>query len=125
MRIFLVIALLALTACQAQRTLVVTSEPAGAFLYDQIASFNVGLEFAAVGRIAGVRIAPDAVADYRTPTLVISGSEDVLFTPAALDSVAETLPGARLERFEGCGHSTYFEQPDRFNQILLEFLEAT
>ena len=30
MRIFLVIALLALTACQAQRTLVVTSEPPGA-----------------------------------------------------------------------------------------------
>ncbi len=32
MRIFLVTALLALTACQAQRTLIVTSEPTGAFV---------------------------------------------------------------------------------------------
>jgi pimeloyl-ACP methyl ester carboxylesterase len=100
------------------------SNPAGAFLYDQISSFNRGLDPGDVGKIAGVRISTNDVAGYRTPTLVISGSEDVLFTPAALDSVAATLPGASLERFGGAGHSTYFEQPERFNRVLLEFLEA-
>ena len=100
------------------------SNPTGAFLYDQLSSFNRGLDPGAVGKITSVRFVSDDVADYRTPTLVISGSEDVLFPPAALDSVAATLPGARLERFEGAGHSTYFEQPERFNRTLLEFLEA-
>lgn len=100
------------------------ADPAGAFLYDQIASFNPELDPAAVGRIAGVRITASELRDYRTPTLVISGSEDVLFTPEALTSVAATLPGAVLERFEGAGHSTYFEQPDRFNRTVLRFLEA-
>ncbi|MCH2173402.1 alpha/beta hydrolase [Myxococcota bacterium] len=97
---------------------------AGAFLYEQIANFNRGLDPSAVGKIGGTRIAPAAVTDYRTPTLVISGNEDVLFPPEALVSVAEALPGARLERFDGAGHSTYFEQPDRFNQVVIEFLEA-
>lgn len=101
------------------------SNPAGAFLYDQIASFNRGLEPGAVGKIAGVRISAADLADFRTPTLVISGDEDVLFPPDALDSVAATLPGARLERFAGVGHSTYFEQPDRFNETVLAFLEAS
>lgn len=100
------------------------SNPAGAFLYEQISSFNCGLGRGAVGGIASVRIAPEEVSDYRTPTLVISGSEDVLFPPDALESVAEALPGARLEHFEDAGHSTYFEQPDRFNEVVLEFVEA-
>jgi len=99
------------------------SNPAGAFLYDQIAGFNRGLDPAAVGKIVGVRITAADLAGYKTPTLLISGSEDVLFPPDALDSVARVLPGARLERFEGAGHSSYFEQPERFNRTVLEFLE--
>jgi pimeloyl-ACP methyl ester carboxylesterase len=100
------------------------SDPAGSFLYAQISSFNRGLDPDAVAKISGVRISPDDLTDYRVPTLVISGPEDVLFPPAALASVAEALPGARLERLEGAGHSTYFEQPDRFNELVLSFLEA-
>ena len=100
------------------------SNPAGAFLYDQLASFNRGLDPAAVAKIASVRRSADDIVNYRTPTLVISGSEDVLFTPPAMESVARTLSGARLERFEGIGHSTYFEAPERFNQLVVEFLEA-
>lgn len=100
------------------------SSPVGAFLYDQIASFNRALDPAAVAKIAGVRITPADVVRYRTPTLVISGGEDVLFTPAALESVAAGLPGARLARLDGVGHSAYFEQPERFNELVLEFLEA-
>lgn len=98
--------------------------PTGAFLYDQIAGFNLGLEPGAVARIAGVRIAAEDLESFRTPTLVVSGDEDVLFPPAALESVAAAIPGARFERFEATGHSTYFERPDRFNALVLGLLEA-
>lgn len=77
-----------------------------------------------MGKIAGVRVTAADLAAYATPTLVISGDEDVLFTPEALASVAETIPDARLERFEATGHSAYFERPERFNRVVLEFLEA-
>jgi pimeloyl-ACP methyl ester carboxylesterase len=100
------------------------ASPEGAFLYDQIAAFNLGLEPGAVGRIAGVRVAPEDLAGLATPTLVISGDEDVLFTPEALDSVAAAIPGARLERLAATGHSAYFERPERFNRLVLDFLAA-
>jgi len=100
------------------------AHPEGAFLYDQIAGFNVGLEPGAVGRIAGVRVTAADLAGFATPTLVISGDEDVLFTPDALASVAEAIPGARLERLAATGHSAYFERPEAFNRLVLEFLAA-
>jgi len=100
------------------------AHPEGEFLYDQIAGFNVGLEPGAVGRIAGVRVTADALAGFATPTLVISGDEDVLFTPDALASVAAAIPGARLERLTATGHSAYFERPEAFNRLVLAFLAS-
>jgi pimeloyl-ACP methyl ester carboxylesterase len=97
---------------------------AGAFLYDQISAFNPALDPASLGRLGSVRIAPEALEGYATPTLVISGDEDVLFTRDALASVAHAIPGARLEGFEATGHSAYFERPDAFNDVVLGFLEA-
>jgi 3-oxoadipate enol-lactonase len=100
------------------------ANPEGAFLYDQIAAFNVDLEAGAVAKIGGVRIAPEDLDGFATPTLVVSGDEDVLFPPEALTSVAEAVPGARLERLEATGHSAYFERPERFNRLVLDFLAA-
>lgn len=96
----------------------------GRFTPSKIASFNSGLDPAALSKLVTVRIMADDLAGYDTPTLMLSGDEDVLFPPDALDSVAAALPGARLERFAGLGHSTYFEQPERFNQTVSAFLEA-
>ena len=76
----------------------------------------------ALARLGQTRIAPDHVTQLRVPTLVISGHEDVLFPPEALRSVAAALPGARLIELPEVGHSSYFEVPERFNQIVLEFL---
>jgi pimeloyl-ACP methyl ester carboxylesterase len=40
----------------------------------------------------------------RAPTVVIHGTEDPLVRPVAGRSVAEAIPGARLEMIEGMGH---------------------
>jgi pimeloyl-ACP methyl ester carboxylesterase len=62
------------------------------------------------------------------PTLVMVGSEDVL-TPldmgpdgAGARYVAEHLPDARLEIFEGSGHGHYIEQAEESITAILEFL---
>jgi pimeloyl-ACP methyl ester carboxylesterase len=97
-------------------------EPAMAYLYTQIANMN-DVPAALLASITAARTEPAELADFSTPTLVISGSKDVLFPPEVLQNVADTIPGAQLERFEGAGHSTYFEQPDRFNTVVSAFIE--
>ena len=58
----------------------------------------------------------------RVPTLVIAGDEDRVYPPGATRNLAERIPGARFVEFTGCGHLSNLEQPDRFNQVVLEFL---
>jgi pimeloyl-ACP methyl ester carboxylesterase len=34
------------------------------------------------------------------------------------------LPRSQLVVMEGCAHAPYFEQPGRFNQVVLDFLRT-
>jgi pimeloyl-ACP methyl ester carboxylesterase len=56
------------------------------------------------------------------PTLVVTGSEDVIIKPDDARALARAIPGARLEVIEEAGHLPSLEQPERFNQSLLDFL---
>ena len=98
-------------------------QPGRAFLYEQISSFNQGIPPSLLGKLPEARTLPEDLGAYRVPTLVIAGSKDVLFTPEVLREVADTIPGAELVELDGAGHSTYFEQPERFNATVAEFLD--
>jgi hypothetical protein len=37
----------------------------------------------------------------------------------------ETIPGSRLEIFEGVGHYPHCEAPDRFVDVLVDFITST
>jgi 3-oxoadipate enol-lactonase len=58
----------------------------------------------------------------RVPTLVIAGDEDHVYPPALARDVARRIPGARLVMVEGAGHLVNLAQPERFNQLVLEFI---
>jgi len=60
--------------------------------------------------------------NIRVPTLVIAGDEDTVYPPALAREVARRIPGARLVMVEGAGHLVNLEQPERFNQLVLEFI---
>jgi 3-oxoadipate enol-lactonase len=64
----------------------------------------------------------DRLAGIAAPTLVLHGTEDVVVDPANADLLARLIPGARVERFEGCGHLLFWEEPDRFVEVVGEFL---
>jgi pimeloyl-ACP methyl ester carboxylesterase len=97
--------------------------PGRAFLYDQISSFNTLPDLPAMlAQIGSVRIAPDDLSGFRIPTLVVAGHDDVLFPLDAMKSVAAAIPGAELVEFETAGHSAYFEEPERFNQVVSAFV---
>ena len=55
------------------------------------------------------------------PTLVLAGDADLGVPPPMARAVAAHIPGSRLEIVPESGHSAYWERPDVFNRILLDF----
>jgi len=60
-------------------------------------------------------------AAVRCPALVVHGAADHVIDPASGRALAAAL-GARLEIFEGSGHSPHTRVPARFNLLLREFV---
>ncbi|MBV8408572.1 MAG: alpha/beta hydrolase [Alphaproteobacteria bacterium] len=65
---------------------------------------------------------PGELKDFRVPTLLIAGGEDVVFPPFLASDIAASLPCGEAELIPQAGHSPYFEEPDRFNRLLESFL---
>ena len=56
------------------------------------------------------------------PTLVLVGEDDVITPPAVAKSLAEAIPGARLEVIAKAGHMAPYENPSVANAVILRFL---
>jgi 3-oxoadipate enol-lactonase len=67
----------------------------------------------------------DRVADLpniKVPVLLVYGADDRL-TPVKIgERMQRDIPNARLEVIEDAGHLVNIEQPDRFNELVIEFL---
>ncbi len=59
------------------------------------------------------------------PILIVWGSEDPIIPVSHAEAAVETIPGARLEVFDGVGHLPQIEAPGRFVAVLERFLAAT
>jgi 3-oxoadipate enol-lactonase len=64
----------------------------------------------------------DRLGKIAAPTLVVHGTEDVVVDPGNADLLARLIPDARVEWFEGCGHLLFWEEPDRFVEVVGEFV---
>jgi pimeloyl-ACP methyl ester carboxylesterase len=56
------------------------------------------------------------------PTLVLTGDLDVVVDRRNSELLAAAIPGARFELFPGGGHLFFWEQPERFVEVVEEFL---
>jgi pimeloyl-ACP methyl ester carboxylesterase len=56
------------------------------------------------------------------PTLIISGSQDLLTSPKASEALARRIGGARLARLDGVGHAMMQEAPGKVLDVLRSFL---
>jgi 3-oxoadipate enol-lactonase len=59
----------------------------------------------------------------KPPTLVITGADDTTVSPARQKLLAEGIPGARQVVIPRAGHAVSVDQPEPFNQALLDFLK--
>jgi pimeloyl-ACP methyl ester carboxylesterase len=60
--------------------------------------------------------------EVRAPTLVITGSQDMLTPFGDAEELAEMIPGSRLRELRGAAHGLMVEQPGAFNAAVLDFL---
>jgi len=57
------------------------------------------------------------------PTLVVAGDRDRTVPMVCKQELARGIPNARLVVIPDSGHATPIDQPDKFNEVLLEFLD--
>jgi len=58
------------------------------------------------------------------PTLIIAGREDGVRTPADAEAIERGIKGSLLVVIDNAGHLMNIEQPELFNQALLDFLSG-
>ncbi|HEU4540361.1 MAG TPA: alpha/beta fold hydrolase [Jiangellaceae bacterium] len=56
------------------------------------------------------------------PTLVVWGSRDRMIPAWHAITAQRSIPGCRVELFEGAGHFPHLDEPDRFADVLREFI---
>ena len=61
--------------------------------------------------------------DIHSPTLVITGTDDVIVPPVNAHIISGLIPGAQLVEFPGAGHGLMYQFPDRFSDCVLTFLD--
>ncbi|MGZ4689272.1 MAG: alpha/beta fold hydrolase [Acidimicrobiia bacterium] len=59
------------------------------------------------------------------PTLIVWGSNDTIIPCRHAAAAHATLPTSRVEIFEGVGHYPHCEDPERFWEVLLDFIATT
>jgi proline iminopeptidase len=62
------------------------------------------------------------LAQFRFPTLVITGRYDMNVAPLTAWRMAHAIPGAQIVFFEKSGHLPAYEEPDRYLKVLETFL---
>lgn len=66
--------------------------------------------------------ASSRIGEIGAPTLVLTGTADNVVDWRNSELLAQKIPSARLELFEGRGHLFFWEEPERFAAVVEEFL---
>ena len=62
--------------------------------------------------------------EVRCPTLVVAGDRDTTVPLASKRFLQQSIPGAELRVVSDSGHVTPYDQAERFNDLLLQFLDS-
>ena len=65
-----------------------------------------------------------ALADLKVPTLLITGDADLWIPPVLLWKVSERIPNSKIVIVPDAGHAVQWEQPEIFNNTVLDFIRT-
>lgn len=66
----------------------------------------------------------DRTGDISVPSLVIAGAHDVL-PPERVEELHDGIPDSRFVVFENSGHFAMVEEPEKWQQVILDFISET
>jgi len=76
------------------------------------------------GQAPRKRITFASLAGIDVPALLLTGDADLYSPPTAMRLCAAHLPNARFESLPAVGHSAFWEQPEAFNRLVLDFIAS-
>ena len=62
------------------------------------------------------------LAAMQTPVLMLTGGADLLSPPSMMKLVADHIPNCRFEVVPEAGHAAFYEEPEVWNKLVLEFI---
>jgi pimeloyl-ACP methyl ester carboxylesterase len=65
----------------------------------------------------------DRLGEVEVPTMISVGDRDVLTPPHHAYAIKDRMPGARVRMWKQMGHAPFWEIPDEFNRVQLEFMK--
>jgi 3-oxoadipate enol-lactonase len=96
--------------------------PRRSFLYQQIGSAGGQGPPDAIPQIRAYAQPAERLRDLALPVLFVVGEDDPVFPPEAIGDASAQLPDTRVAVVECAGHSAHYEQPDTWNELVLDFL---
>ena len=64
----------------------------------------------------------DNLKNIENDTLIIWGDKDISYNFEQVDTLNKNIKNSRLEIFENCSHNVHLEEPDRFNNLIKDFI---
>jgi pimeloyl-ACP methyl ester carboxylesterase len=83
-------------------------------------------ESAIIGDLSGMRDRPDSTAllpKISVPTLLIHGEDDQLIPLTEMQAMHAAIPGSMAFLIPEAGHLVNLEQPERFHQAVIDFIQ--
>ena len=103
-------------------------DPEGAFLYRQVSRTNRYLTEVVDDDDAAAVETPipdiERVVEAGVRTLFLVGERDTVAPPTVTKALHAKMTGSTLVTFSESGHSPYWEVPEEFNRVVLEFLRG-
>ena len=65
----------------------------------------------------------DNLKNINNETLIIWGDKDTAYNFDQVDALSKNIPNSKMEIFKGCSHNVHLELPEKFNEIVKNFIE--
>lgn len=88
--------------------------------------FDAQSPFAVASGLRGMALRKDlsqVLAESNFPTLIITGTEDVVISPAQSEVMHRLSQNSKLVKIANAGHLTSLEKSDEWNQAVIEYFE--
>ncbi|MGB3588139.1 MAG: alpha/beta fold hydrolase [Tunicatimonas sp.] len=92
-------------------------------IFETVSSIPKCMSIVQIAKSAQRHNMADQIHQIRVPTLLIWGLNDTITPPIVAHDFNRLIPNSTLRFIDHCCHAPMMEQPERFNDVLAEFLE--